>query len=208
MQLQLGFLICFYAPLNSLNFNHYFIYLHRQLPALSVKITQTALMNGALQLFLWQFLPTFICDIAFYWMLFLAPYSAWHCFKAQLAEGERDNNPARDFLLWLWRKAKISLQNLRTTRRFWFSLLLHVSFFWFLRLTFIIFLTLSFRLFVLSHLFLFLKKYPGMLFTVQSWNLNKVNVPLGREPEREIKCCKFWFTGNLSYVLQFHITTN
>lgn len=40
--------------------------------------------------------------------------------------------------------------------------------FWFLRLTFIIFLTLSFRLFVLSHLFLFLKKYPGMLFTVQS----------------------------------------
>lgn len=88
----------------------------RQLPTLSAKITTTALMNGLLQLFLWQFLPSFICDIAFYWMLFLAPYSAWHCFKAQLAEGEHDNNPARDFLLWLWRKAKMKFQHFRTQR--------------------------------------------------------------------------------------------
>ena len=84
----------------------------------SAKITTTAVMNGLLQLFLWQFLPSFICNIAFYWMLFLAPYSAWHCFKAQLAEGEHDNNPARDFLLWLWRKAKMKFQHLRTQRLF------------------------------------------------------------------------------------------
>lgn len=93
-------------------------YLHRQLPILSAKITTTALMNGLLQLFLWKILPSFICDIAFYWMLFLAPYSAWHCFKAQLAEGQHDNNPARDFLLWLWRKAKIKFQHFRTQRLF------------------------------------------------------------------------------------------
>ncbi|KAJ7386281.1 hypothetical protein OS493_010686 [Desmophyllum pertusum] len=90
----------------------------RELPTLCARITTTAFMNGLFQLVLWQFLPTFICDIAFYWMLFLAPYSAWHCFKARLAEGEGDSNPTRDFLLWLWRKAKMKFQHLRIQRRF------------------------------------------------------------------------------------------
>lgn len=118
------FLIVHYWVLHgsscAINFNyyHYYDYLHRQLPTLFAEIATTALMNGLLQLFLWQFLPSFICNIAFYWMLFLAPYSAWHCFKAQLSEGERDNNPARNFLLWLWRKAKMKIQHLRTQR--WF----------------------------------------------------------------------------------------
>lgn len=90
----------------------------RQLPTLCTSITTTAFMNGLFQLVLWQFLPTFVCDIAFYWMLFLAPYSAWNCFKARLSEDEGGNNLTRDFLMWLWRKAKLKLRQLRVQRHF------------------------------------------------------------------------------------------
>ena len=75
-------------------------------------------MNGLFQLALWQILPAFICDIAFYWMLFLAPYSAWNSFKARLSEDEGGTNIARDFLMWLWRNAKLKLRQLRVQRHF------------------------------------------------------------------------------------------
>ncbi|XP_027043491.1 bifunctional apoptosis regulator-like [Pocillopora damicornis] len=75
----------------------------RQLPGLFIGIIITASVNGLFHLALWSFLPSFICDIAFYWMLFLAPYAAWHSFKVGLANGEVHFHPARDFFLWIWR---------------------------------------------------------------------------------------------------------
>lgn len=75
----------------------------RQLPGLFIGIIITASVNGLFHLALWSFLPSFICDIAFYWMLFLAPYAAWHSFKVGLANGEAHFHPARDFFLWIWR---------------------------------------------------------------------------------------------------------
>lgn len=89
----------------------------RQLPTLCARITTTAFINGLFQLVLWNFLPSFICDVAFYWMLFLAPYSAWHSFKPHLADGE-GGNPSRNFLLWLWRKAWMKLQQLGIGQRY------------------------------------------------------------------------------------------
>ncbi|KAL9957563.1 hypothetical protein ACROYT_G039206 [Oculina patagonica] len=89
----------------------------RQLPALSITIPTTALVNAFFHLVLWQFLPSLFSDIAFYWMLVLAPYSAWHRFKLGLAEDERDSTPARDFFLWIWRQVRMKFQ-LRTQRQF------------------------------------------------------------------------------------------
>lgn len=88
----------------------------RQLPTLGASIASTAFINGLFQLVLWQILPAFICDIAFYWMLFLAPYSAWNSFKARLSEDEGGTNITRDFLMWLWRNAKLKLQQLGVQR--------------------------------------------------------------------------------------------
>jgi len=90
----------------------------RQLPTLTVSIATTAFMNGLFQVALWQILPTFLCDFAFYWMLCLAPYSAWNCFKARLTEDEGGGNLTRNFLMWLWRIAQLKLRQLRVQRHF------------------------------------------------------------------------------------------
>lgn len=90
----------------------------RQLPMLCSKILSTAFVNGLVQLALWQVLPSFICDFAFYWMLFLAPYAAWNCFKACLTQVEGGNNVTKDVIMWLWRKAKLKLRQLRVQRHF------------------------------------------------------------------------------------------
>lgn len=86
----------------------------RRLPGLLIGILTTASVNGLFHLALWSFLPSFICDLAFYWMLFLAPYAAWHSFKVGLADGEVHFHPARDFFLWIWRM----LRQLRTGQHF------------------------------------------------------------------------------------------
>ena len=85
---------------------------------MTVSIATTAFMNGLFQVALWQILPTFLCDFAFYWMLFLAPYAAWNCFKARLTEDEGGGNLTRNFLMWLWRIAQLKLRQLRVQRHF------------------------------------------------------------------------------------------
>lgn len=90
----------------------------RQLPTLCSSIATTAFINGFLQLLIWQVLPLFVCDIAFYWMLLTAPFTAWNSFKTRLNESRAGNSLIGDFFSWLWRKALQKLRHLTTPRQF------------------------------------------------------------------------------------------
>lgn len=90
----------------------------RQLPTLCSRVVGTAFVNGCLHLLMWQVLPTFVCNFAFYWMLFMAPYAAWNSFKTRWSESRVGNSLIRDFCSWLWRKAFQKLRQLMTQRQF------------------------------------------------------------------------------------------
>lgn len=90
----------------------------RQLPTLCRRVIGTAFVNGFLQFLMWQVLPAFVCNFAFYWMLLMAPYAAWNSFKTRWSESRVGNSPARDFCSWLWRKAFQKLRQLMIRRQF------------------------------------------------------------------------------------------
>lgn len=83
----------------------------KKLPKLCVTYTATAIGNGLFHVILWSFLPLFICDIFFYWMLFGCPLYGWKNLKASFSENvEEDNQLTRNLMRWLWRTVRTRVQ--------------------------------------------------------------------------------------------------
>ena len=65
------------------------------------------------KMIVWHVIPSFICDIVFYWMLFVGPLYAWNSVKDSFTsqrlslQGLEENVPldiAKFVFSWVWRK--------------------------------------------------------------------------------------------------------
>ncbi|XP_032237003.1 bifunctional apoptosis regulator [Nematostella vectensis] len=86
----------------------------RNIPSIFLQNLKPMLGNGLIHLIIWHFMPQFVGNFFFYWLLLMSPVYGWSVLKTSWYEADRQYGPgtgllARQVVSWVWRKVSTRL---------------------------------------------------------------------------------------------------